>query len=198
MEQYWVWQHGWLPWRPARAHNPGAGVGRRRAVDRAMGGEYGSRESGRTGSILFTLEAGSDTARGDVLMVPREWELPPQPRPGDPEAMSGRYDRPAQSLPIAFVHAMDGTVEGRLAPYRDPDCGCMLTTVFTGRLVDPNTFEGRFVSIHRETGHEARGWWRVRRRVGVVRSPKRHDLLQLFPPDIGDDGVSSRVARHQE
>lgn len=129
-------------------------------------GEYGSRESGRTGSILFTLEAGSDTARGDVLMVPREWELPPQPRPGDPEAMSGRYDRPAQSLPIAFVHAMDGTVEGRLAPYRDPDCGCMLTTVFTGRLVDPNTFEGRFVSIHRETGHEARGWWRVRRRVG--------------------------------
>src|SRR5512139_1321135 len=35
-------------------------------------GEYRSVETGRSGSILFILEAGSDTAHGDVVMVPRE------------------------------------------------------------------------------------------------------------------------------
>lgn len=128
-------------------------------------GEYGSRESGRAGSILFTLEAGSDTAHGDVLMVPREWDLPPQPRAGDPDAMDFRRDRAPQALPIAFVRAMDGQVEGRLAPYRDPDCGCLLTTHFSGRLIDSNTFEGTFTSVHGETGRVVRGWWRVTKRA---------------------------------
>lgn len=127
-------------------------------------GEYGSRESGRTGSILFTLEAGTDTAHGDVLMVPKQAELPPAPRPGDPDAMDFRRDRPAQPLPIAFVRAADGVVEGRLAPYRDPDCGCLLTTLFVGRLVAPDRIEGTFVSIHGEAGREVQGWWRVERR----------------------------------
>lgn len=129
-------------------------------------GTYGSRESGRTGSILFTLDAGTDTAHGDVLMVPGAWDLPPQPRPGDPDAMDWRRDRPPQALPIAFVRAADGLVEGRLAPYRDPDCGCLLTTHFSGRLITVNTFEGTFTSIHGETGHMVRGWWRVTKRVG--------------------------------
>lgn len=129
-------------------------------------GEYGSRESGRTGSILFTLEAGADTAHGDVLMVPREWDLPPQPRPGDPDAMDFRRDRPPQALPIAFVRAVDGIVEGRLEPYRDPECNCLLTTIFSGKLVNPTTFEGTFISIHGSGDRTVRGWWRVTRRTG--------------------------------
>lgn len=129
-------------------------------------GEYGSRESGRAGSILFTLEAGNDTAHGDVLMVPREWELPPQPRAGDPDAMDFRRDRAPQALPIAFVRAVDGTVEGRLAPYHDPDCGCMLTTMFTGKLVNAVTFEGTFTSIHGSSNRTVRGWWRATKRNG--------------------------------
>lgn len=129
-------------------------------------GEYGSRESGRAGSILFTLETGTDTAHGDVLMVPRELELPPQPRTGDPEAMDLQRNRPPQALPIAFVRAVDGMVEGRLEPYRDPDCGCLLTTMFTGKLVNPTTFEGTFISIHGSGGLTVRGWWRVTRRTG--------------------------------
>lgn len=129
-------------------------------------GEYGSRESGRSGSILFVLEAGADTAHGDVLMVPEEAELPPAPRPGDPDAMDWRRDRLAEPLPIAFVHAAQGMVEGRLAPYRDPACGCLLTTLFVGRLVSPGRIEGTFVSIHGEGGREVRGWWRAARRDG--------------------------------
>ena len=110
-------------------------------------GEYGSRETGRAGSILFTLEPGTDTAHGEVLMVPRELELPPSPRPGDPEGLDRRLAQPPQALPISFVRATDGRVEGRLAPYRDPDCGCLLTTSFIGRLIDASTFEGTFTSI---------------------------------------------------
>lgn len=129
-------------------------------------GEYGSRETGRAGSILFTLDPGTDTAHGDVLMVPRELELPPAPRPGDPEGLDRRLDRPPQALPISFVRATDGRVEGRLAPYRDPDCGCLLSTSFVGRLINATTFEGTFTSIHGETGRLVRGWWRVTRRAG--------------------------------
>lgn len=129
-------------------------------------GEYGSRESGRAGSILFTLQAGTDTAHGDVLMVPRAWDLPPQPRAGDPDAMDVRRDRPPQALPIAFVRAVGDVVEGRLEPYRDPDCGCVLTTVFMGKLVNPATFEGTFTSIHGSGDRTVRGWWRVTRRAG--------------------------------
>src|ERR1043166_5630706 len=34
-------------------------------------GEYSSAETGRSGSIVFTLTSGSDTATGDVVMTPR-------------------------------------------------------------------------------------------------------------------------------
>ena len=34
-------------------------------------GEYSSAESGRSGSISFTLRAAGDSAFGDVVMIPR-------------------------------------------------------------------------------------------------------------------------------
>lgn len=128
-------------------------------------GEYGGRESGRHGSIMFTLAAGADTAHGDVLMIPREWEFPAATRTGDPDAPGQPPGKAPQPVKIAFVRAENRMVEGRLAPYRDPDCGCMLTTTFTGRLVSPNQFEGTFVSLHAEMGRETRGWWRATRRT---------------------------------
>lgn len=121
-------------------------------------GEYGSRESGRAGSIVFTLAAGADTAHGDVLMVPREWEVPPG-------GVAMRSGGPApQAIPIRFVRAADRRVEGQLAAYRDPDCGCLLTTIFQGRLTGPDRIEGTFVSLHGDSGKEVRGWWRATRR----------------------------------
>jgi len=127
-------------------------------------GEYGGQESGRHGSIVFTLAAAADTAFGDVLMVPREWEVPPGTRPGDPDAPAGRQGPASQAIAIAFVRAADRMVEGRLAAYRDPDCGCLLTTTFRGRLTSPDLFEGTFVSWHQEMRKETKGWWRARRR----------------------------------
>lgn len=127
-------------------------------------GEYGGRESGRHGSIVFTLAAGADTAFGDVLMVPREWEVPPGIRPGDPEHTGRPRGQVPQAIAIAFVRSTDRMVEGRLAPYRDPECGCLLNTTFRGRLVAPDLFEGTFVSWHQEMRKETQGWWRARRR----------------------------------
>ncbi len=127
-------------------------------------GEYGGRESGRHGSIVFTLAAGADTAFGDVLMVPRELEVPPGARAGDPGVPARVAGQVPQAIAISFVRADNQMVEGRLAAYRDPDCGCLLTTTFRGRLVAPDLFEGTFVSWHQEMRKETQGWWRARRR----------------------------------
>ena len=62
----------------ACASNPSPPVpvtGTRADVSTLVGewtGEYRSAESGRSGSILFKLDAGTDTARGDVVMVSRD------------------------------------------------------------------------------------------------------------------------------
>jgi len=128
-------------------------------------GEYGSRESGRTGSIVFTLAAGADTAHGDVLMVPRAWEIPPGARlGGDPDVAVQPAGPGPQAIPIRFVRAEGRSVEGQLAAYRDPDCGCLLTTLFRGRFITPDRIEGSFVSLHSESRQEVRGGWRVVRR----------------------------------
>ena len=100
-------------------------------------GEYSSSESGRSGSIVFTLSAGSDTATGDVVMTPR---MPPQATPGQSPA--------------------GGDVSGALAPYPDPTCGCTLHTTFIGRL-RADTLQGTYTSLHEQTREVQHGRWRV-------------------------------------
>src|SRR6266581_117313 len=39
-------------------------------------GDYSSAESGRSGSIGFTLRAAGDSAFGDVVMIPSAWGRP--------------------------------------------------------------------------------------------------------------------------
>src|SRR5213596_3205344 len=39
-------------------------------------GDYSSAESGRSGSISFTLRAAGDSAFGDVVMIPSAWGRP--------------------------------------------------------------------------------------------------------------------------
>lgn len=133
------------------------------------GGEYWSSESGRHGSIYFLLEAGADTAYGDVLMYPgRAPEL---------EYAGTRFPpvRPSEALTITFVRARDGLVTGRLDPYRDPDCGCTLATTFEGRVV-ADTIRGTFSSLHQEMGKVVHGSWRaVRTRVPGVGDPSAPD-----------------------
>jgi hypothetical protein len=119
-------------------------------------GEYESAAAGRSGSIVLTLRAGSDSALGDVVMVPRSAtagsassngvHVPPHPQP----------------LAIAFVRASGDSVTGRMQPYESPDCGCRLTTTFIGRLAG-DRITGTFVA-HGAPGGPQSGTWRVSRK----------------------------------
>jgi hypothetical protein len=121
-------------------------------------GDYSSAQSGRSGTIIFHLEATSDTAHGDVMMVPSD-PIGTQPSPGTPPNVN--QTRP-QPLTISFVRAAGGGITGRLDPYRDPECACLLTTTFTGRLKG-DVVEGTFVSFHQEMGRKTEGRWRAER-----------------------------------
>jgi hypothetical protein len=117
-------------------------------------GEYWSADSGRSGTIRFTLSAQADgSATGEVTMVA-------EPR--------GRRDPSVQAppvvdaLPIRFVAASDGWVRGALEPYDDPVCGCSLSTTFIGEWRSAR-ISGEFTS-RGGAGHPTQtGRWRVRR-----------------------------------
>jgi hypothetical protein len=108
-------------------------------------GEYQGKNNSRTGSIAFRLDAGRDTAYGDIVMSPRF-------------TLGSRYNdeaRPvrAQDLPrtlfIRFVRVLDMQVYGVMEPYRSPDCECMLRTTFSG-VRRGDRIEGTYVTKHED------------------------------------------------
>jgi hypothetical protein len=119
-------------------------------------GEYWSVESGRTGSILFRLEAGSDSAVGDVLMIPASRY--------DQHHHHGDEHPQSEFISIRFVRIQAGRVRGQLDMYRDPECGCRLDTSFEGTL-RADTLSGTFSSRHLESGHVRHGHWRAVRTI---------------------------------
>lgn len=123
-------------------------------------GDYDSMESGRRGSIAFRLRAGADTAEGDVIMEPRNMVDPSAP---DPTIPRDAFGSGRQTLSIRFVLVNDTQVTGVLDPYKDPDCGCTLTTTFQGTLRG-DVIEGTFHSEGASFGHiPQNGRWRVKR-----------------------------------
>lgn len=125
-------------------------------------GEYRSAEAGRSGSISFKLEAGRDTAFGDVLMIPA----------GQDPSVSGRT-RAAEAaraapraLMIRFVRVSGNAITGAIDPYESPDCGCILYTSFRG-TIEGNRISGELLIRH--SAHDApaqRGtWWAERTRT---------------------------------
>ncbi|HKQ58232.1 MAG TPA: hypothetical protein VJY35_10235 [Candidatus Eisenbacteria bacterium] len=131
-----------------------------RALTGEWGGDYHGEQTGRSGSIVFKLAAGADTAYGDVVMIAhdrRESRLPSQdPSAGLPIA------RTPEVVTISFVRAAAGTITGQLAPYKDPECDCMVDTRFEGRLRG-DRIEGTFLS-RRERGEIVNGTWKVTRK----------------------------------
>lgn len=128
-------------------------------------GSYESVDGVRSGSIDFHLRAGSDTAFGDVIMIPRGWDRPltVEDQPG----AQAREPVPARLLSIRFVHIGDGRVSGELDRYRDPACGCLIRTVFEGKLVK-QALEGTYLSYHQAGELPMRGRWRaVRTKPGT-------------------------------
>ncbi|HET9326337.1 MAG TPA: hypothetical protein VFQ05_06170 [Candidatus Eisenbacteria bacterium] len=122
-------------------------------------GDYYSRETGRHGSIYFTLAAGKDTAFGEVLMVPRQPVQTTVKREGVVAAPHPEH----HSLNISFVHAAGDSVYGYLDPYEDPDCQCTLMTWFMGRMTG-DRIEGNYSSRNVETGELTSGYWNVSRK----------------------------------
>jgi hypothetical protein len=123
-------------------------------------GYYDSPAVDRRGSITFTLEAGADTAYGDVTMVPSGWTQPLGPI-DDPATAARDAPRP-ETLRISFIRVEGGVVTGTMDPYKDPDCGCAVYTTFTGTLKG-DVIEGRFIS---RPGHgpQYSGSWYVTRK----------------------------------
>lgn len=131
-------------------------------------GTYSSDVTGRSGIITFNLRAASDTAQGDVIMIPRTDRG--QSNVGSDDAVR----RPVPSaavLTIRFVRAADNQLTGVLDPYTDPDCGCLLTTRFVGRL-NSDDINGTFTSTGLGVFHgTTRGTWSVRRKTLTHAAP---------------------------
>lgn len=123
-------------------------------------GSYTSAATGRSGLIHFDLRAGSDTAFGEVLMIPRS---PERVRAVDEPMDVHQSPRMAEMLTIRFVRVSEGRISGEIALYRDPECGCRVLTTFDGAL-EGNRISGTFVSRHVESGAVRRGDWNVERK----------------------------------
>lgn len=123
-------------------------------------GTYASDETQRHGDIYFRLQAGSDTAHGEVLMSPREAamvSMAPVNQPSAPPVV-----RPPAVLRIEFVRGSGPWVNGALEEYYDPDCDCRLKTTFNGRI-DRDRIEGQFQRRHVDSERVEVGQWSVRR-----------------------------------
>jgi hypothetical protein len=124
-------------------------------------GDYSSVESGRSGSISFTLHSATDSAFGDVVMIPAGLGRPLQPWHGDNVTGVGQV-APTTTLTIRFVRVQGGHVSGTLDPYADPQNGQRLLTTFNGEMKG-NTIEGTYMT-RLPSGETQTGRWTVQRR----------------------------------
>jgi len=124
-------------------------------------GAYSSAETGRSGTIAFTLRAGEGSASGNVVMIPRADSLL---TPAEREAVSN-VSAPGRSvIKIHFIRKEGGNLSGTLDPYRDPDCNCPVTTTFQGTFRDARTIEGTFTTVPSTSGRNVTGGkWKVTR-----------------------------------
>lgn len=125
-------------------------------------GEYSSLTVQRSGSIALKLEAGKDTAFGDVIMIPRGLNESYSPH----EYPQIRRATPfvPQVLAIKFVHVADDSVHGLLAPYWDPERKITIVTSFEGKI-SANNITGIFTGRDVSTGNTFTGRWQVTRKI---------------------------------
>jgi hypothetical protein len=121
-------------------------------------------ETGRSGTIAFTLRAGETAAFGRVIMMPQGVDTlaPANATAGVGTTVSSAANR--QALTISFVRKEGGRLLGTLDPYTDPDCRCTVNTSFQGSFTDAKTIEGTFATtapagVRPATG----GTWKVTR-----------------------------------
>jgi hypothetical protein len=119
-------------------------------------GQYSAIETGRSGIVTFSLQAGRDTAFGDVIMMPEQasgrWTEPTAP------GVTARYAPTA--VAIQFVRVRGNEVSGSIRPYVSPVCDCFLTTTFRG-VLRGDRIDGDFVSRDGDNGLilQHGTWW---------------------------------------
>jgi hypothetical protein len=124
-------------------------------------GNYSSAQTGRSGTIAFTLRAGEGSASGNVIMVPRPDSLLTET---ERDALSNVSAAGRSVLKIHFVRKEGGSLSGTLDTYNDPDCGCPVTTTFQGSFRDARTLEGTFTTVPSTPGRVVSGGtWRATR-----------------------------------
>ena len=123
-------------------------------------GNYSSGETGRSGTIAFTLRAGESAAWGNVVLLPRaDSSFAANHAPVDPSATGSR-----QVLTIHFVRKEGSNVVGTLDPYRDPECACEVSTTFQGAFRDRSMIEGTYTTVPSAPGSKVTsGTWKVTR-----------------------------------
>jgi hypothetical protein len=123
-------------------------------------GDYSSTETGRNGTIAFTLRAAELAASGNVVMLPRaDSSFEANHAPVDPSIPNAR-----EVLTIHFVRKEGNNVVGTLDPYRDPECACQVTTTFQGAFRDRSTIEGIYTTTAVTPGARVTsGKWKVTR-----------------------------------
>jgi hypothetical protein len=124
-------------------------------------GNYSSAETGRTGTIAFTLRAGESSASGNIVMIPR----PDSMLTSADQQLVTNIEAPGRALlKIHFLRKEGGNLSGTLDPYSDPDCGCPVTTTFQGTFKDARTIEGTFNTVPSQPGGKVTGGkWKVTR-----------------------------------
>lgn len=120
-------------------------------------GQYKGSETGRSGTIAFTLRAGEANASGNVVMIP-------QSAGGNAATVDAAQAAGRQVLTIHFVRKEGGSVTGTLDPYSDPECGCQVNTTFQGTFTDARTIEGTYTTVPSKPGTGVTtGTWKVTR-----------------------------------
>lgn len=124
-------------------------------------GTSNNPQTGRSGTIAFTLRAGESSASGNIVIIPRADSLL---TPEERELLSNVSAPKRQVLQIRFIRKEGGNLNGTLDPYLDPDCNCQVTTTFQGSFRDARTIEGTFTIVPSQPGHGiTNGTWKVMR-----------------------------------
>jgi len=124
-------------------------------------GDYSNPQTGRKGTIAFSLRAGESFASGNVVMIPKPDSLL---TPEERELASDVPSTGRSVIPIHFIRKQGGNLNGTLDPYRAPDCDCMVTTTFQGSFTDARSIQGTFTTVPSKAGSAiTSGTWRVTR-----------------------------------
>ena len=124
-------------------------------------GSYTNPQTGRTGTIAFTLRAGESFASGNVVMIPKPDSLL---TPEERELLSDMPSSGRAVLKFQSVRKEGANLIGTLVPYQSPDCNCITNTTFLGVFKDAGTIEGTFTNVPSKAGSTiTSGTWKVTR-----------------------------------